>query len=173
MRFNRRFPKVLAELHRLDFDYAGGDGIDFEPYSEFLSAADNQSFIRAWTGNEGLTGAELRVFGQDGTGGYAAFWLAHDGKDVLEQPVVFFGSEGELGVIAKDFGDYLWLLAGGLGPYEAVTYSSAKRPGNRAFAEFAGRHVPRRKKTARQILAAARAAFPGFEEQIRARCVQR
>jgi hypothetical protein len=173
LRFSRAFPRPLAELHKIDFDDADGEGIDFEPYSEFLSAKDNQSWIRAWTGNEKLTGAELRVFGEDGTGGFAAFWLARAGKDLLEQPIVFFGSEGELGVIAKNFGDYLWLLASGLGPYEAVARPSGRRAANRAFTEFAARHAPRRKKTARQILAAARAALPGFEKQIRALCVPR
>lgn len=30
--FEIAFPPVLAELHKLPFDYAGGKGIDFEPY---------------------------------------------------------------------------------------------------------------------------------------------
>lgn len=28
------FPPLLAQLHKLPFDYADGEGIDFEPYSE-------------------------------------------------------------------------------------------------------------------------------------------
>ncbi|GAA4585227.1 hypothetical protein GCM10023194_27320 [Planotetraspora phitsanulokensis] len=33
---------------------------------------------------------------------------------------MFLGSEGELQVIARDLGDYLWLLANGVGPLETV-----------------------------------------------------
>nr|WP_221383002.1 hypothetical protein [Actinoplanes polyasparticus] len=34
--------------------------------------------------------------------------------------MVFLGSEGELAVIARNLGDYLWLLANGVGPLETV-----------------------------------------------------
>ncbi len=74
MAFDQTLPPLLAELHTIELDHADGDGIDFEPYQEFQSADDNAAWIRAWTGNPELTGAEYRVFGQDGTGGYAAFW---------------------------------------------------------------------------------------------------
>lgn len=32
---------------------------------------------------------------------------------LFEQPVVFFGAEGELGIVAANLSDYLWLLAAG------------------------------------------------------------
>ena len=35
-----RMPPVIAQLHQLKFDYASGEGIDFEPYHDFLSAAE-------------------------------------------------------------------------------------------------------------------------------------
>lgn len=60
------------------------------------------------------------MFGQDGTGGYAALWLCRDGVPVSEQPIVFVGSEGEVGVVAADLGDLLWLFADRCGPREAV-----------------------------------------------------
>jgi hypothetical protein len=165
--FARAFPAVLRELHALPFEYDGGEGIDFEPYDEFMSPEDNTSWIRAWTGNQDLTGHEYRVFGQDGTGGYAAFWLVRPGADLLEQPIVFFGSEGELGVVAKDFNDYLWVLAHGAGPLEAVSYGGETSKPNDAFAKFATQHAPKAKKTAKLAIAAAKKEFPRFEEQIR------
>jgi len=94
--FETAFPPLLAQFHKFAFNYAGGEGIDFEPYEEFRSASENAPWIQAWTGNYDLTGSEYRVFGQDGTGGYAAFWLARPTAELLEQPIVFFGSEGEL-----------------------------------------------------------------------------
>ena len=43
MTFDTTFPPPLAALHRLRFDYADGDGMDFEPYDKFLPAAENAS----------------------------------------------------------------------------------------------------------------------------------
>ena len=65
-------------------------------------------------------------FGQDGSGGYVAFWLIRLGEDLLRQPIVYFGSEGEIGVVAANFSDYLWLLAGGIGPVEAIDSPAAE-----------------------------------------------
>jgi hypothetical protein len=163
-------PPLLAKLHKLQFDYADGEGIDFEPYSEFLSADDTTRWLRAWTGNSSLGGSDYRVFGQDGTGGYAAFWLTRPAKTLLEQPVVFFGSEGTLGVVARDFQDYLWLLAAGFGPFEAVEYPKAQRAAVPHFVEFAESHAADRRKTAREILMAATAEFPSFVESVQALC---
>ncbi|MFF4453234.1 SMI1/KNR4 family protein [Streptomyces goshikiensis] len=104
------------------FDYADGKtGGDFEPFPAFLSAAETTDWFQAWTGNSELDGNDFRVFGQDGTGGYAAIWLIRPGRPLAEQPVVFLGSEGETGVVARDLGDFLWLLADGFGPWEAAT----------------------------------------------------
>jgi len=169
--FDVKFPKLLTQLHQLDFDYDEGDGIDFEPYQEFQSADDNADWIKAWTGNQELDGAQYRVFGQDGTGGYAAFWLVRNDKPILEQPIVFFGSEGELGVVARDFNDYLWLLAAGIGPYEAISYGADdEREAVAELSDFAAKHAAPQKKSAAEVLAAARAEFPDFEKDIRALC---
>ena len=86
--------------------------------------------------------SEYLIFGQDGSGGYAAFWLVNNVEDLLQQPIVFFGSEGEVGVVAQNFGDYVWLFAHGLGPYEAVAYPDLKRPLNSKFLHFAQEVAP-------------------------------
>src|ERR1700756_5735842 len=109
-------PELLRALLALEFDYAGGDGIDFEPYDAFLSEAETRAWFQAWTGNSEVDGAEFRVFGQDGSGGYAAIWTVREDSELLDQPVVFLGSEGEAGVVASSVNDLFWLLAGGLGP---------------------------------------------------------
>lgn len=161
------FPKELAQLHEIEIDE---NEIDFEPYSEFMSAEDTQAWIRAWTGNDSLDGKEYRVFGQDGTGGYAAFWMTRAGKPLLEQPIVFFGSEGEVGVVATCFADYLWLLAGGVGPYEAVGYENCEGKPNTAFGAFANKNAKASKKSADDVMKAAKAEFPTFEAGIRSLC---
>jgi hypothetical protein len=163
-------PGVLRDLNRMECDYADGGGIDFEPYHEFLSEEETRHWIRAWTGSPSLSGKEYRVFGQDGTGGYAAFWCVRPGAPVLLQPIVFFGSEGAVGVLASNFADYLWLLAGGFGPFEAVTYSESERPPNPQFTAFARLHAGESQKSASEVLSIARAEFPDFEEGVRSEC---
>ncbi len=165
--FDQKFPSLLAELHELDVDYEE-DGIDFEPYQEFLCAEDNDTWMKAWTGNDSQSGADYRVFGQDGTGGYVAFWLVRKGKPILEQPIVFFGSEGELGIVARDFYDYLWLLAGGYGPYEAVEQRGHKARMNSTFMKFAERNAKERKRKPLEVVSAAKKEFPTFEKDIQA-----
>lgn len=168
--FDRTLPAALAEVNALTYDYDEGNGVDFEPYDQFQSADDNASWIRAWTGNGELDGADYRVFGQDGTGGYAALWLIRNEQPLADQPVVFFGSEGELGVVARHLGDYLWLLAGGFGPLEAVSYPDSDRELNMEIAEIAARHAPAHEKSARDVIRLAREELPDFEATIRALC---
>jgi hypothetical protein len=170
MRPDQTFPEPLAKLCKLDFDYADGDGIDFEPYSEFLSEEETTSWFRAWTGNEAADGSSFRVFGQDGTGGYAAIWVTQPDKDLLGQPIVFLGSEGETGVVASDFDSYLWLLASGVGPYEAVAYPDLDRIPNEQFIAFARENSSLEPMEAKTILEQARGKYPDFVGQIDSLC---
>jgi hypothetical protein len=39
-------PALMKDLHRLEFDYADGDGMDFEPYMEFLSLDETELVSR-------------------------------------------------------------------------------------------------------------------------------
>ncbi|MEU5692450.1 SMI1/KNR4 family protein [Actinosynnema sp. NPDC020468] len=168
---DRALPEALAAAHAVEFDYDEGNGVDYEPYDEFATAEDTADWIRAWTGNTALTGAEFRVFGQDGTGGYAAFWLVRPDAELTAQPVVFLGSEGEKGVVAADLGAFLWLLADGSGPMEAVEYPSQESRPNaelRAVAQAHASASPHRR--AEDVIAAARAEFPGFAGMIDGWC---
>jgi hypothetical protein len=158
----REFPELLKKLHSIEIDYADGEGIDFEPYDSFYSEDDTSEWIKAWTGNEELDGSEYLIFGQDGTGGYAAFWCVRETDNLLQQPIVFFGSEGELGVVAQSFYDYLWLFANGLGPYEAVEYPNDEYLQNQLFLSFAEKHALSHKGSSNEILAKAANEFPDF-----------
>lgn len=160
------FPLLLTQLHQLEFDYADGDGIDFEPYQHFMSIDDTQDWFKAWTGNPDADARDYLIFGQDGTGGYAAIWTIRQNYSLLDQPVVFFGSEGELGIVAANFSDYLWLLAANYGPYEAVAYPNDTRPSNVAFSHFAQQHATTPQHSATEILKLAHAEFPDFNQFI-------
>ncbi|MEU7428152.1 SMI1/KNR4 family protein [Streptomyces sp. NPDC040750] len=169
---DRQFPAALAAAMAVPFDYAGGDGVDFEPFEAFLSAEETTDWFRAWTGNGELDGARFRVFGQDGSGGYAAFWLIRPSQPLADQPVVFLGSEGETGVVARDLGDFLWLLADGFGPCEAATSYEPDwipRPNHDQMA-IAERFAPGQRRSAAGVIELATREFPRFDDTITELC---
>ncbi|TDC70841.1 SMI1/KNR4 family protein [Micromonospora sp. KC606] len=165
-------PTPLREAQAGGFDYDDGDGIDFEPYDEFLTLGETTEWWQAWSGNPSTEGAEFRVFGQDGTGGLAAFWLVRPGEPVERQPVVFLGSEGEASVVARDLAAYLWLLADGFGPLEATMWPHHEhRPRPDAHrGAVAERYAPRARETAPEVIKAARAEFPDFGPFVESLC---
>ncbi|MFJ9450669.1 hypothetical protein [Herbaspirillum sp. NPDC101397] len=162
-------PELLNQANQLPFDYADGEGIEFEPYGAFLSPEETTRWFRAWTGNPSADASKFRVFGQDGSGGYVAFWTVRDVPDLLGQPIVFLGSEGETAILARNFYDYLWLLAAGLGPSEATSFADGPRMVQPELKSFALKNAapPR---TAAQVLRDARAEFPSFAQHIEAQC---
>ncbi|MES2707380.1 MAG: SMI1/KNR4 family protein [Verrucomicrobiota bacterium] len=167
---DQAFPARLASLNGPEYDYADGDGIDFEPYTEFLSAEETTGWFRAWTGNEAADGSCFRVFGQDGTGGYAAFWMEHPDRPILEQPIVFMGSEGEKGVVASNFDSYLWLLAPGYGPCESVICPIEDGSPHGQFLAFARENSSEEQMSVRTVLEQARSRYPGFPDLIDSLC---
>ncbi|MFF6789069.1 SMI1/KNR4 family protein [Streptomyces filamentosus] len=169
---DRQFPAGLAAALANPFDYAGGEGVDFEPFTAFLSAEETTDWFRSWTGNGELRGDDFRVFGQDGSGGYAAFWLVRTGLPLADQPVVFLGSEGETGVVARDLAAFLWLLADGFGPWEAATSyepDRAPRPNDELVA-LAERFAPDQRQPAATVIEQAAAEFPDFDDIVMGLC---
>lgn len=169
----RSFPLLMEKLHKLEFDFADGDGYDFEPFSEFLSESRTRDWMRAWTGNAELDGAGFRVLRKDGSGRYAAFWCVRPGATILDQPVVFMGSEGDAGVVARSFKEYLWLLAGGLGPCEAIEQTDrppAAESVSAGFRRYAEEHAGGAQKTTHEVVRAAQLEFPDFNKLIAAMC---
>ncbi|MDX2676432.1 SMI1/KNR4 family protein [Streptomyces soliscabiei] len=167
---DRRFPPALAEVAAAEFPYEDGEGFDFEPYDDFDSAEETTDWIRNWTGNHDLDGDAFRVFGQDGTGGLAALWCVRPGRPLTEQPVVFMGSEGEVGVVAGNLSDFLWLLADGFGPMEVVEIPDRDARPQPRLAELAARHATTPRRPARTVIAEAQSEFPSFAEDIDALC---
>lgn len=162
-------PQLIARANRLVYHYAEGSGIDFEPFHQFLSAEKTERWFQAWTGNPAADGSQFRVFGQDGSGGYAALWTVRPDTDLLEQPVVFMGSEGETAVVARSFHDYLWLLAAGLGPCEAASVPEEPRIAQPQLAQFATMNAAPG-KSAHEVMEDAKREFPNFPEFIEAQC---
>ncbi|MEU6476308.1 SMI1/KNR4 family protein [Streptomyces sp. NPDC047017] len=171
---DRRFPAALAAAMAVRLDRIGEDGVDFEPFGAFLTADETTDWFRAWTGNAALNGDDFRVLGQDGTGGYAAFWLIRPGRPLVEQPVVFLGSEGETGVVARNLAAFLWLLADGFGPWEAST-SYDPEPGwaprrDHELTAIAEHFAPDHRAPADTIIEQAAQEFPDFDETVMDLC---
>jgi hypothetical protein len=167
---SNEFPAALAEVARVEFPYDSEDDIDFEPYQEFRPDEDTAYWLPLWTGTNLLNPKDFLVFGQDGTGGYAIIWLARADAPVTEQPVVFLGSEGDRGVIASDLADFLWLLADGSGPLEAVDDPERPSRPNPELTAIAERHAPAARKSAAEVISLARSRFPQFEGLIAEAC---
>lgn len=138
--------------------------VDFEPFEEFLDSEDTADWFRGWTGNPDADADDFRVFGQTADGGYAAFWLVREDAPLAEQPIVFLGSEGETGVVACDLPSFLWLVADGSGPYEAVEHPTRRSNPHPEFTAIAEKHAGTERMTAREVVAAARDEFPDFED---------
>jgi hypothetical protein len=94
--------------------------------------------------------------------------LVHDGRHLDTQPVVFLGSEGASGPVAVDLGDFLDLLAAGVGPMEAVergdTEGEQPLP---AVARLAEQHRgSQTDRAAVEILARANHEYCDFNDRI-------
>jgi hypothetical protein len=169
-------PTALAEVAEVGFEWEYDEetdevrGCDFELYERFEAPERTASWFRLWTGNEEVDGGEFRFFGMTGAGDYAGFWLVRSGAAITEQPVVLIGSEGELGVVARDLGDLLWLFADGLGPLEALYGPEGRAEPNETFRAIAERHAPGRHRSGAEIVAAAQEEFPAFSNLIDAMC---
>ena len=163
---NRKFPDLLKLFHAIKIDYDDGNGIDFEPFDCFFTETETADWIKAWTGNDTLNGHEYLIFGQDGSGGYVAFWHVRDTEDLLQQPIVFFGSEGTAGVIAQNFDSYIRLFANGVGPYEAIENPGFMASNAEEFIAFAEAHSASSKSSVAEIVERAKAEFPYFEKNI-------
>ncbi len=172
-------PPLLAAASALPY---GRGGIDFEPFAAFESAERNADWIKSWTGNDGLQGREFRFFGQDGTGGQVGLWLTRQGKTLVEQPVVVFGSEGEIGFAARNCYEYLWILAGGRSPIQCARgdgedfasgdeeedeVDEADAAAVTTFVKLAKKWAPESEVSAQQVFALAHKEFPTFAADFR------
>ncbi|WP_158719389.1 hypothetical protein [Streptomyces sp. NBRC 110035] len=82
---DRRLPPALADVARIGFDHADGDGTGFGPCDASGTAEEATDRLRRRTGNPDLDGGVHRLFGQDGTGGLAAVWYGRAPRTRVQQ----------------------------------------------------------------------------------------
>ncbi|WP_344618296.1 hypothetical protein [Dactylosporangium salmoneum] len=78
---DRTLPAPLVAAHAEGFS-ANHDSHDFEPYDEFMWSVETSQWWQSWTGNPAAVIAPFRVFGQDSSGGLAAFWVREPDKPI-------------------------------------------------------------------------------------------
>lgn len=112
---------VLSACCSLEFDLKSS-GIDFEPFQEIWNADHSRAWLREWAGgaDHDESSDTFRIFGRDRSGGCAALWIRNPSLSLDEQPIVCFESEGKSHLVAQNAKNFLWLLASGVGPLEAV-----------------------------------------------------
>lgn len=131
-------PPMLEDLRAT----GGVPDMDYEMYEEFEHPDATAWWYRLWTGNQEVDGGEFRFFGSEGMVGYTGLWLVREGRTLVEQPVVFLGSEGELAVMATDVGGFLWLVAQGHGPWEVMGWSEEPCTPDPGVTEGEGQPAP-------------------------------
>lgn len=133
-------PDALAELLSADW----GE-IDFQPRTEFMSPDEASECLVAWQHREDFDSSPFLVFGADGSGGLAAIWRVDPAGALLDQPIVQLDVEHEDYVVAVDFSEFLWLVAAGIGPFEANDdYAHPPSPAIQALAQKHAPNVTRR-----------------------------
>ncbi len=151
------FPATLERLAAIGDDEGFGDNVDLSVAANWETGGP-----RAWTGNPEAE-EHFRVFGSDGSGGLLAFWLVEAGKPLAAQPIVFLESEGDLGVVARDLGDFLVLLGDGVGPYELVQYGSSSGEPLAAVRALASEIASTKGRRAIDVIRDANRSYPDFE----------
>lgn len=100
-----KLPKIFNGLADVGAEHA-----EFE----LRDPAESDDDIKSWLGALPRDGTRLVVFAQDGTGSLFCLWLRPGHDDVDTAPVVYLGSEGELGVLGKDPAAFLEFVASGV-----------------------------------------------------------
>jgi hypothetical protein len=122
--------------------------------------ASYQRYFNQWFRNDRDYAGALLLFALDGTGGLFALWSGQPGVEPAEAPVVFLGSEGEVGVVASTFDEFLRLCGSGchmytlaargrVEPYDAGVTVAARDLRPRA-GRGPGRPEPRRPRAVRR-----------------------
>jgi hypothetical protein len=91
----------------------------------------------------------------------AASWIREPEALVDAQPIVFLGSEGEIEVIARNLGDYLWLLGSGVGSLEPIFGLDRVPEPIPALVVLAQQYTGISAKSAETVMNAARTSYLG------------
>ncbi len=104
-------PQTLKKL--MDFEEEYGE----ETYSQSFCLLVEKDFYENYFDSEDEEDIKkyekfIKVFASaDGTGGVYAFWLSEGKQDLEQAPIVGYGSEGDIRIVAKNLKELLHLLS--------------------------------------------------------------
>ncbi|MDP1829098.1 MAG: hypothetical protein Q8L48_37895 [Archangium sp.] len=153
------FPEEVAAFCEL-VNSGGAGEADLEGYADF----NEQYKPSDWARNPAVD-QQLLTFAMDGAGGQFTLWR-QAGRELLDNPVVQLGDDGELHVLAPDFPSFVALVAAGVDLFSRETEDLTPRPQLQEF--VAMKWGDRTFGDAASILSAAKNAWPNFEEWMRA-----
>ena len=103
------------ELIKFDKTYGG------ETYTEcFFMVDDEDDFFESWLHEVSIEkikeySESLQIFASaDGTGARYAFWYTNGNNDPNKAPIIFYGSEGEIHIVASTIKDLIKMLSFGI-----------------------------------------------------------
>lgn len=100
---NHKIPVLLEDLFRFEQEYGT------ESYSEcFYLSANDKTGIKTWSEDPEFYNAFIEFAAANGSGSFYTFWLQQD--DLNNCPIVVFGDEGGIHVVATNIRELLQLL---------------------------------------------------------------
>jgi|JI10StandDraft_1071094.scaffolds.fasta_scaffold08350_11 hypothetical protein len=173
-----RLPLALRELQKVInalMDDADDDAdeevarVDLELYPDLLTPERTRDELRSWVGKTITSPLPFRPFGQDATGSLYCFWESQPDTPLTAQPIIYFGSEGDIGVVGRDLPDFLALLSRGVEPYDVFGRARIWREQPvPQICTMVGRHFPDAlERSTQAMITDARVLNKGFKQALK------
>ena len=109
------FEQMSDEMYSESFYLYPGDKDEFKYYFDF-----DEEITKKYSKN-------ILVFAKaDGTGGFLAFWLQENNTDLNNAPIINYGSEGDIQVVAKNIRELMKILTFDVELMDGGCYKSAE-----------------------------------------------
>jgi len=105
---NFEIPEELTEL--VKFQDSIADDENFADQFYIGRDYSDKSGISGYSDDEGFTGSIIEFAMADGSGSTYAFWVRNNDKNLSEAPVLAFGSEGGIHIVARNIRELLQIL---------------------------------------------------------------
>ncbi|MCJ8155540.1 hypothetical protein MKJ01_17410 [Chryseobacterium sp. SSA4.19] len=105
---NFEIPEELVEL--VNFQNSIGDDENFSDQFYIGRDYSDKSGISGYSDHEEFTDSIIEFAMADGSGSSYAFWVRNNNKNLSEAPILAFGSEGGIHIVAKNIRELLQIL---------------------------------------------------------------
>ena len=106
-------PKEIIELFLFQFG-KNNDSFIYPFYMDFVLDNEFTWFCEDSDKEKELLNSVIAFASSDGSGGYFAFWLQEENKDLSNTPIIHISSEGGSHLVCKNIYDLLIIMTGDL-----------------------------------------------------------